>query len=163
MCLRQISTSWWGDSSVLLASDLQTRQAWILGLVRTDGDVIYDPVDPDDELPEISVRVKLPGGPLEHLASVKYAEAYRRTGRNLELVESAYGYWSQQGLGTLAFHWHPLPWSQGVSTYHIHCQPSVFARGHFRAHEMHLEEARERFRHLFGSEEPNDCSGLYPF
>ena len=148
---------------MLLASELQSRQAWILGLAKGDGDVIYDPVDPEEEPPEISVRVKLPGGQLEHLAAAKYTEAYRRTDRGFELAEYAYGYWSQQGLGTLEFHWHPLPWSQGESIYHIHCQPSDSARGHFRAHEMHLEEARERFRLLYGSEEPNDCSGLYPF
>jgi hypothetical protein len=148
---------------VLLASALGARQAWILGLVRADGDVVYDPVDPDGDLPEISVRVKLPGGPLDHLASAKYAEVYRRTGQGFALVEYAYGYWTQQDLGALEFHWHPLPWSQGESIYHIHCRPSDSARGHFRAHEMHLEEARERFRLLYGSEEPNDCSGFYPF
>jgi hypothetical protein len=148
---------------MMSSADLKAREEWIIGLARREGEVTYDPVDPSESSPEISIRVKAPGGPQPHLASFKYSETYAHDERGLVLAGYAYGYWSLQGRGSLEFHWHPLSWSDGASVYHIHCQPSGGRRDHFRSHEMLLEEARDRFRTLYASDRSNDCSGLYPF
>lgn len=141
---------------------LQAREAYIISRVRSDGQVLYDPVDLTDAEPEISVRVKAPGGVVGHLGSFKYSEIYRSTRGGFELIEYAYGYWSQAGLGSLEFHWHPLPWSRRQNVFHTHCARPGDARRHYRAHALTFEEARGSFRLLYGSERAIDCSQLYP-
>ena len=145
-----------------IVSDLEVRQGYILNLVRSDGQVLYDPIDLTDPEPEIAVRVKAPGGAAGHTASFKYGEVYRRSRAGYEIIEYTYGYWSQAGLGSLEYHWHPLPWSRGRGVFHIHCAAGGRDRDHYRAHAMLLEEARARFRAIYGSERAVDCSGLYP-
>lgn len=144
------------------ADSLQAREAYVLSLVRSDGQVYYDPVDLTDAEPEISVRIKAPGGQLLQLGAYKYEETYRRTRGGFELIEYTYGYWSQRGLGSLEYHWHPLRWSHGQSVLHSHCSAPGQPRGHFRAHGMTLEDARGAFRLLYASERAVDCSQLYP-
>lgn len=139
------------------------REAYLLDLVGSDGAVTYDPIDPTDAEPQISIRVQAPGGSLGHAASFRYAEVYRRFRRGLVLTEYAYGFWSQLGHGPLEYHWHPLRWSRGRSVLHAHCAPPGQQRGHFRAHAMTLEEARSVFLALHAGEGSVDCSGLYPF
>jgi len=142
--------------------DLQAREAYILDLVRSDGQAFYDPVDLTDAEPEISIRVKAPGGLAGYTGSFKYSEVYRPRSDGFELVEYAYGYWSQTGLGSLEYHWHPFPWSRRQSVFHAHCSGPGQPRDHFRAHGMTLEEARAAFRLLYASERAVDCSRLYP-
>lgn len=145
-----------------VVSDLDARQAYIVERCRLDGEITVDPVDPSDPEPEISVRIKAPGGAAGHDASFKYFEAFRRARGGFDLVEYAYGFWSQRGFGSLEYHWHPLPWSGEQSVFHIHCQPSSRPRGHFRVHEMSFDEARARLRLIWASGAAVDCSGLYP-
>jgi len=147
---------------VSVVEDLEARQAHVVEQCRRDGEVTVDPVDPTDAEPEISVRVKAPGGAAGHDASFKYSEVYRRAQDGFELVEYAYGFWSQRGLGSLEYHWHPLPWSDGQSIHHIHCRSSARPRGHFRAHVMAFDEARTSLRLIWASASPVDCSGFYP-
>lgn len=144
-----------------VAGDLEGRERYIVNRCHLDGAVTVDPVSPSDPEPEISVRVKAPGGTAGHDASFRYFEAYRRTGSGFELIEYAYGFWSQRALGSLEYHWHPLPWSARQSVFHVHCQPGPQPRGHFRAHAMTFDEARAQFRLVWASADPIDCSGLY--
>jgi len=147
---------------VLAANSLQSREAYIISQARGDGQVLYDPVDLTDAEPEISVRVKAPGGAAGHLGSFRYSEIYRPTRGGFEMVEYAYGYWSQTSLGSLELHWHPLPWSRRQSVFHIHGARPGEARRHFRAHAMTFEEARGSLRLLYGSERAIDCAQFYP-
>ena len=141
---------------------LQAREAYILGLAARGGQVLYDPVDLTDAEPEISVRVKAPGGLAGNTASFRYSETYRPTRTGFKLIEYAYGFWSQTGLGSLEYHWHPFAWSSRQSIFHSHCAGPGQPRGHFRAHGMTLEEARDAFRLVYGAERGVDCSRLYP-
>ena len=145
-----------------IVGDLEARQGYILNLVRSDGQVVYDPADLTDPEPEIAIRVKAPGGAAGHTASFKYSEVYRRSRAGYGLIEYAYGYWSQTGLGSLEYHWHQLSWSRGQSVFHTHCAAGGRDRDHYRAHVMLLEEARARFRTIYGSGRAVDCSDLYP-
>ena len=145
-----------------LVVDLQAREASILRLVRSDGQAYYDPAELVDTEPEISIRVKAPGGLAGHTGSFKYSEVYRRRRGGFELIEYAYGYWSQTGLGSLEYHWHPFGWSGRQSVFHAHCSGRDQPRDHYRAHGMLLEEARGVFRLLYGAQRAIDCSDLYP-
>jgi hypothetical protein len=78
---------------------------------------------------EADAHVANQGGPdaAGHTTSFKYSETFGPVRDGLELIDYAYGLWSQVGLGALEYNWQPLPWSGVTNAYHIDCQPSAAA------------------------------------
>lgn len=72
------------------------------------------------------------GGPPGPDATFRYFEAYRQTRHGSELIEYAGGLWVQRGLGSLEYHWLPLPWTAGLSVFLV--QSDVTPRESVPAH-----------------------------
>jgi hypothetical protein len=143
---------------------VEVRRASVLDLVRNDGDVEVRHSRPESPTPVVDIRIRAPGGRAGHLVSFRYFEVYRPGSGGLVIAEYAFGLYSQHGLGSLEFHWHPLPGSGGHNIHHVHCTPGGPGRrrDHYRGHQMYLEEARARFLAIYASEAPVSCVGLYP-
>jgi hypothetical protein len=147
---------------VLTGEELTERVEQVIELVRPDGDLVVRDTPRGADPAVFDIRIKAPGGAAGHDTSFRYYERYRRDSDAWTLDEYAYLMSSQVGRGQLEYHMHPLRGS-GAPVLHAHClglgSPE---RGHFRSHQVLLEEARDEFRRLYAAEAAVDCRGLYP-
>ena len=146
-----------------LTSDaLGARIDELAEVLRRDGELVERHSQLNTSPTLIDFRIESPGGAAGHEMSFRYSESYERDADAWLMTEYVYLMSWQNGLGQLEYHWHSLPWSEGISIYHTHCQPPAGTREHFRGHVMLLEEARGDFLARYAAGEPVDCQGLYP-
>jgi hypothetical protein len=146
----------------LTGDELAERFEHVIELLRRDGDLIVRETPPGAEPAVFDIRITAPGGAAGHDTSFRYYERYGGDSDAWTLDEYVYLMASQVGRGQLEYHLHRLRGS-AVPVLHAHCRGAGSPmRGHFRSHQVLLEEARNEFLQLYAAGAAVDCQGLYP-
>ncbi len=98
-------------------------------------------------------------------ALLKYEEWFEADGRAWLLLRYHFDFFDLTRGGRFAYHLHDLP-GRGVVP-HIHCRPAgsepkAAQVAHYRAYEIDLLEAHERFAAILAAGAPIICVGLLP-